>query len=71
MISLLMHPQDQSVLKPSDHTSVCGWKGTAHYFNLVVDGKTNANAVWTYEDPKPAAENIRGRIAFWKGVEVK
>jgi uncharacterized protein (DUF427 family) len=54
----------------SDHTSVCGWKGTAHYYSLNVDGKINPNAVWYYPEPKPAAAEITGRVAFWKGVQV-
>ena len=58
------------VLKPSDHTSVCGWKGTAHYYTLEVDGQSNPNAAWYYPEPKDAAAEIAGRIAFWKGVEV-
>ncbi len=55
---------------PSPTTSVCGWKGTANYFNLVVDGHTNRDAAWYYAEPKPAAANIRGHIAFWRGVTV-
>ncbi|HTI02999.1 MAG TPA: DUF427 domain-containing protein [Acidisoma sp.] len=58
------------LLRRSDHTSVCPWKGTAHYFDLVVDGATNPNAVWYYPEPKEAAAEIRGRVAFWKGVKV-
>ena len=58
------------VLAPSSTTSVCPWKGTAHYHSLVVDGATNRDAAWYYPDPKPAAAEIAGRIAFWKGVEV-
>ena len=58
-------------LRPSDHTSVCFWKGVAHYHDVVVDGEVNANAAWYYPDPKPAAAQIKGRIAFWKGVEVQ
>lgn len=58
------------VLKPSTHTSGCPWKGTAHYHSLVVDGAENANAVWFYPDPKPAAAEIKDRLAFWKGVKV-
>ena len=57
-------------VRPSDHTSVCGWKGTARYHTLEVDGHTNPDAVWYYPDPKPAAANIRGRVAFWRGVRV-
>lgn len=56
--------------KESSHTSVCPWKGTAHYYDVVVGGKTNASAAWYYPDPKPAAKEIKGRVAFWKGVEV-
>jgi uncharacterized protein (DUF427 family) len=58
------------VIRPSDHTSVCPWKGTAQYYTLAVGGETNPNAVWYYPEPKEAAANIRGRVAFWKGVNV-
>ena len=57
-------------VEPSDHTSVCPWKGTAHYMSLNVGGKLNKDAVWFYSEPKEAASNIRGRVAFWKGVTV-
>jgi uncharacterized protein (DUF427 family) len=57
-------------LKASSHTTVCGWKGTAHYYDLVVDGQTNPGAAWYYPTPKDAAKQIAGRIAFWKGVQV-
>lgn len=56
---------------PSSHTTVCPWKGTAHYYNVVVDGKENQNAAWYYPDPKPAAKNIKDHIAFWHGVKVE
>ena len=59
------------VLKPSSHTSVCPWKGTASYYSLDVGGSVNENAVWCYPEPKEAAANIQGRVAFWKGVQVK
>jgi uncharacterized protein (DUF427 family) len=58
------------LLTPSTTTSVCAWKGTANYYTLVVDGQTNPDAVWYYAEPKEAAKEIRGRVAFWKGVEV-
>jgi uncharacterized protein (DUF427 family) len=58
-------------LKPSTTTSVCPWKGTASYHSLVVDGKENRDAAWFYADPKSAAAEIKDRIAFWKGVEVR
>ena len=54
----------------SDTTTVCGWKGTASYFSLRVDGQTNPDAAWFYADPKSAAAHIKGRIAFWRGVDV-
>ncbi len=57
-------------IKDSSLTSVCPWKGTAHYYSLEVDGRTNADAVWYYPEPKPAAADIKGRVAFWRGVQV-
>ncbi|MFB6894705.1 DUF427 domain-containing protein [Kitasatospora sp. NPDC056327] len=57
-------------LRPSDTTTVCGWKGTAEYYSLLVDGQTNQDAAWYYADPEPEAEQIRGRVAFWRGVEI-
>ena len=56
--------------KESDHKSSCPWKGVAKYYSITVDGEENPDAAWYYPDPKPAAENIRDHIAFWRGVEV-
>ena len=58
------------VLQPSERSSVCPWKGTASYHDVVVDGQVNAGAAWYYPDPKPAAAEIKDRVAFWKGVRV-
>lgn len=55
----------------SDYTTVCGWKGTANYYSLVVDGKKNQDAAWYYESPKPEAKVLTGRVAFWKDVVVQ
>jgi uncharacterized protein (DUF427 family) len=55
----------------SNHKSSCPWKGQASYYSLVVDGDLNTDAVWYYPDPKPEAEMVRGRVAFWKGVKVE
>ncbi|MEM6770638.1 MAG: DUF427 domain-containing protein, partial [Bacteroidota bacterium] len=52
-------------------TSYCGWKGDCNYYNLVVDGKENPDAVWYYGDPFEKAEMIRDRVAFWNGVTVR
>jgi uncharacterized protein (DUF427 family) len=57
-------------LKPSATQTTCGWKGTASYHTLVVDGAENKDAAWFYPTPKDAAKEIAGRIAFWKGVKV-
>jgi len=54
----------------SNHKTSCAWKGQASYYSLVVNGEMNADAVWYYADPKPEAANIKGRVAFWKGVKV-
>lgn len=55
----------------SNHKSSCAWKGQASYYSLMVNGELNADAVWYYADPKPEAESIRDRVAFWKGVKVE
>ena len=54
----------------SNHKTSCAWKGQASYYSLVVGGEMNVDAVWYYADPKPEAANIRGRVAFWKGVKI-
>ncbi len=54
----------------SDTTSVCPWKGTASYYSLEVGGSSNPDAAWYYPEPKPAASEIAGRVAFWRGVRV-
>ena len=61
---------NREYLEPSDHTTVCGWKGTANYYSLKVGDVSNENAAWYYAEPKDAAKEIKGRIAFWRGVEV-
>jgi uncharacterized protein (DUF427 family) len=58
------------ILEPSDTHTKCPWKGDASYYSLVVDGSRNADAAWYYPSPLPAAAQIEGRVAFWKGVEV-
>jgi uncharacterized protein (DUF427 family) len=50
--------------------TVCHWKGTASYYDLKVDGTTNQDAAWYYSEPRPLADGIKGRVAFWKGVQV-
>ena len=57
--------------EPSAKTSWCPWKGTASYFDLEVEGQVNKDAAWYYPTPKDAAKEITGRVAFWKGVEVR
>jgi uncharacterized protein (DUF427 family) len=57
--------------QPSSEISYCPWKGKASYYDVAVNGKTNAAAAWYYAEPLPAAGEIRGRVAFWKGVEVE
>ena len=61
---------NREFLHESTTTTVCPWKGTANYYTLEVEGKTNPDAAWYYADPKPAAEQIRGRVAFWRGVQI-
>jgi uncharacterized protein (DUF427 family) len=53
-----------------DDTSFCPWKGTASYYDVVVDGARNDGAAWYYPHPMAAAAEIKDRVAFWKGVRV-
>lgn len=62
---------DRRYFKESTTTTVCPWKGTAHYYSVAVDGRENADAAWYYPDPKPAAAQIRDHVAFWRGVTVE
>jgi len=58
------------VPRPTDTHSTCPWKGLASYYSVVVDGQHNDDAAWYYPEPKAEAENIRDRVAFWRGIEV-
>jgi len=62
-----IHPE---FFQESETHTVCGWKGTASYFNVVVDGKVNTDAAWYYPETKDEARNIKGYVAFWRGVEI-
>jgi uncharacterized protein (DUF427 family) len=66
-----MESLDRDRFRSSEHQSVCLWKGEASYFDVVVDDQVNPAAAWYYPTPKPAAAEIAGRVAFWKGVRVE
>lgn len=55
----------------SNHHTSCAWKGQASYYSLLVNGEMNADAAWYYPDPKPEAEMVKDRVAFWKGVKIE
>jgi uncharacterized protein (DUF427 family) len=57
-------------MKAASNTTVCAWKGTAHYYDVVVNGQSNAGAAWYYPEPKEKAAHILDHIAFWRGVTV-
>lgn len=61
---------DRTRLRDSATHTVCHWKGTASYYDVVVDGTVNAEAAWYYPETSPEAAHIRGYVAFWKGVKV-
>lgn len=58
-------------VEPSATHTVCGWKGTASYYDVHVDGETAKDGVWYYPEPFDAARQVKDRVAFWKGVEVR
>ncbi len=61
---------NKEYFKPSETHTVCGWKGTASYYDVVAGGETNRDAAWFYPEPKAEAKEIANHVAFWKGVEV-
>ena len=61
---------NKEFFKQSETHTVCGWKGTASYYDVVANGKTNKDAAWFYPTPKDDAKEIENHVAFWKGVEV-
>ena len=61
---------DEGVLQPSSTTSVCPWKGVASYYDVHVDGVVVPDGAFTYRHPSPLARRIKGRVAFWKGIEI-
>ena len=59
------------LLKPTEHQSVCGWKGTANYWSLDVGGQVNPHAAWGYREPKTSAAHVKDRVGFWRGVRIE
>lgn len=62
---------NRQYFQPSSTHTTCPWKGEASYYNVVVNGEVNKDAAWFYPDPKPAASEIKDRVAFWRGVQVE
>jgi uncharacterized protein (DUF427 family) len=61
----------QEYFRPSETHTICPWKGTASYYNVDVNGKSNPDAAWFYPEPKSEAKKIKGYVAFWRGVKVE
>ena len=61
---------EKEYFKYSNTHTTCPWKGKASYYTLEVDGKTNKDAAWYYPEVSELAKGIKGRVAFWKGVEI-
>ena len=62
---------NRKVFQDSNKQTICGWKGTASYYNIVVNGEVNVDAAWYYPAPKEEAGMIEGHVAFWRGVTVE
>jgi uncharacterized protein (DUF427 family) len=62
---------NRQYVEPSATHTTCPWKGEASYYDVVVNGERNHDAAWYYPDPKPAARQIEGRVAFWRGVRIE
>ncbi len=62
---------NREFLRESGATTVCFWKGTASYYDVIVGDEVNAQAAWYYPDPKERAAMVKNRVAFWRGVKVE
>ncbi len=62
---------NKEYFEESNTQTECPWKGTAQYYHIKVDGEVNVDAAWYYPSPKEAAGNIKGHVAFWRGVEIE
>ena len=62
---------NKEYFQPSNTHTSCPWKGQASYYNIVVNGESNKDAAWYYPETKEKANNIKGYIAFWRGVKVE
>jgi uncharacterized protein (DUF427 family) len=59
------------LLRPSETHTVCEWKGTASYYDVMVGEEVNRDAAWYYPETLDAAKNVEGYVAFWRGVSVE
>ena len=66
-----MDSLNRDVVSFSNHKTTCPWKGQASYLSLLVNGEMNTDAGWYYANPKPGAEEVADRVAFWKGVKIE
>ncbi|MEP6702558.1 MAG: DUF427 domain-containing protein [Betaproteobacteria bacterium] len=62
---------NRDYFRDSGTQTICSWKGVASYYDVVVGDAVNRDAAWYYLEPKPAAMNVKDRIAFWRGVTVE
>ena len=65
-----MESVNHNLIEESPTHTTCPWKGEASYYHLIVSGEKNEDAAWYYPYPKEAAQQIKGRIAFWRGVKI-
>lgn len=62
---------NKEFLQSSDTHTFCHWKGTASYYDIMVDDQLNEDAAWYYPQPFDKAMSIKDYVAFWRGVEVE
>lgn len=62
---------NMELMRPSTEHTVCGWKGTASYYDVVIGSDVNSGAAWYYPEPIRGAEQVKDRVAFWRGVKVE
>ncbi len=62
---------NQEFFTPTSTHTICPWKGRASYYTVDVEGVASADAAWYYPKPSPLTRKVKGRVAFWRGIEVR
>lgn len=53
-----------ATLRPTEGSSLCEWKGIAHYFDVLAGSATAQRAAWAYDQPTASFAALAAHVAF-------